>query len=42
MSKQEALLIASKYGLEREVAHLIHKGYSPEDALKEWDCYIDN
>ncbi len=37
MTVKEALATAKKYGLVGEVKHLINKGYSPEDALYEYD-----
>lgn len=37
-TREEAILEASKWGLEDEVTYLIDKGgYSPNEALAEWD-----
>ena len=38
LTRSRALIYASKYGLEREVAYLIdHQNLTPEEALSEWD-----
>ena len=37
MSTEQALCVAQKYGLEDEVRREIENGYSPEEALAEWD-----
>ena len=37
MTSKEAILIARKYGLEKEVRQELEAGLSPEDALSEWD-----
>jgi hypothetical protein len=38
LTRSRALIHAAKYGLQREVAYLIdHRGYTPEEALSEWD-----
>lgn len=37
MTREEALATASKYCLEAEVQSLLDRGYSPEEALAEWD-----
>ena len=37
MTKEQALRIASRYGLEAEVANEISSGLTPEQALYEWD-----
>ena len=38
LTRSQALVHASKYGLAREVAYLIdHKNLTPEEALAEWD-----
>lgn len=37
MTKEQALHIASRYGLEAEVAYEINSGLTPEQALYEWD-----
>ena len=36
-TREEAILEASKYGLEEEVTYLMDNGYSPNEALGEWD-----
>lgn len=39
-SKEDAIEIAALYHLEEEIRIAIDKyGLSPDDALKEWDCY---
>lgn len=37
MTKKEAIIIARKYNLEREIRQELEAGLSPEDALSEWD-----
>ena len=37
MSKFEAILIARKYNLEREIRQELASGLTPEQALEEWD-----
>ena len=38
MTRQEALGIAEKYCLQEEVLYCMDElGYSPEEALDEWD-----
>lgn len=37
MTKEEALEIARKYGLENEVNYAMKNGHSPEEALYEWN-----
>lgn len=37
MTKEEALKIASEWGLQGEVEYCINHGMSPEEALYEWD-----
>ena len=37
MSIKDAIATAKKYNLEWEVERLLKTGYSPEDALREWD-----
>ena len=37
MTKEEALRIAARCGLEAEVAREINSGLTPEQALYEWD-----
>lgn len=36
-TREEAIFEASKYGLEEEVTYLMDNGYSPNEALAEWD-----
>lgn len=36
-SAEEAIATAAKYGLQNEVQYLINHGYSPNEALAEWD-----
>lgn len=36
-TREEAVLEASKWGLQDEVTYLIDNGYSPDEALAEWD-----
>lgn len=37
MTDEEALEIAQEYNLEWEVQELLNEGYTPEEALEEWD-----
>lgn len=38
MSREAAISLAAKYGLENEIEHAIDVlGMFPEDALAEWD-----
>lgn len=37
MTKKEAIILARKYNLEREVRQEMEAGLSPEEALDEWD-----
>lgn len=37
MTKDEALIIAAKYGLDKAVSLAIGYGYSPDEALADWD-----
>lgn len=38
MSREEAISLATKYGLQDEIIYCIDVlGYSPEEALDEWD-----
>jgi len=36
-TREEALEYAAKFGLQNEVETLINEGYSPDEALYEWD-----
>jgi hypothetical protein len=38
-TREEALECAAKFGLQDEVEHLMNKGYSPDEALYEWDLF---
>ena len=38
-TRDEAIEIARKYGMETDVAEAMRKGYSPDDALQDWDIY---
>lgn len=37
MTPKEAIFIARKYNLEREIRQELESGLSPEEALFEWD-----
>lgn len=37
MTKEQALKIATCYGLEEEIAREINSGLTPEQDLYEWD-----
>lgn len=37
MTVKDALAIAGKYNLQYEVQQAIDNGYTPEEALGEWD-----
>ena len=41
MSEKEALEIARRNGCKTEVMQAIVEGYSPEDALDQYDCLPD-
>jgi len=41
MTREEALQIAAKYCLQEEVEWCINNGYSPWQALAEWDILPD-
>lgn len=36
-TRSEAILLADKYNLTSEVIYLMDNGYSPNEALAEWD-----
>lgn len=36
-TQEEAIATAEKYGLQEEVRYLMDNGYSPNEALAEWD-----
>jgi hypothetical protein len=35
---EEAVAAAANYGLEEEVKYLMDHGFTPDEALREWDC----
>ena len=35
---EEAIAAAANYGLEEEVKYLMDHGFTPDEALREWDC----
>lgn len=37
ITESEAISLSKKYNLEREIIDLIKRGYSPLEALYEWD-----
>ena len=37
-TEEEALAEAKKYGLEEEIKYLMEHGYTPDEALREYDC----
>lgn len=37
VSPKEAIFIARKYNLEKEIRQELESGLSPEEALEEWD-----
>jgi hypothetical protein len=37
MTREEAIAIANKYNLQAEVICCMDNGYTPEEALEEWD-----
>lgn len=37
MTREEAIAIANKYNLQVEVIWCMDNGYTPEEALEEWD-----
>ena len=36
-NKEEAIAKAAEYGLQEEITYLMEHGYSPNEALAEWD-----
>jgi len=38
-TKEEALQIAHKYELDEEVLAAMEYGFTPDEALEEWDIY---
>lgn len=41
ITRDEAIQVAKEYDLEQEVIDLIDSGYTPEEALEEWDILLD-
>lgn len=39
---EEAIAAAANYGLEEEVKYLMEHGYTPDEALREYDCEPDS
>ena len=39
VTEEEAIRIARTYGLEEEVRMMMEDGFTPEQALYEWDIY---
>lgn len=39
VTEEEAMRIARLYGLEEEIRLMIEDGFTPEEALYEWDIY---
>ena len=39
---EEAIAAAAKYGLENEVKYLMEHGYTPDVALRDFDCTLDD
>lgn len=37
-TREEALAIAKECGIVEEVTYLMDHGYTPDEALREWDC----
>lgn len=37
LTRKEALITAEKYGLREEISYLLDNGYTPNEALAEWD-----
>lgn len=37
MTKKDAIFLARKYNLEKEVRQELEAGLTPEQALEEWD-----
>jgi len=35
---EEAIAAATEYGLLEEVKYLMDHGFTPDEALREWDC----
>lgn len=35
---EEAIAAAANYGLEEEVKYLMDHGFTPDEALRKWDC----
>lgn len=39
---EEAIAAAANYGLKEEVKYLMDHGFTPDEALREWDCEPEN
>lgn len=37
MTKEEAIALAAKYNLQEDVEFMIDNGWTPEEAIDEWD-----
>lgn len=37
MTKKDAIFLARKYNLEKEIRQELEAGLTPEEALEEWD-----
>lgn len=38
LTEEQAIAEAAKWGLEEEVKYLMEHGYTPDEALREFDC----
>lgn len=41
-TREEALAIAKEYGMVQEISYLMEHGFTPDEALREWDCLPEN
>lgn len=39
---EEAIDVAANYGLAEEIKYLMDHGFTPDEALREWDCLPEN
>lgn len=39
---EEAIDAAANYGLAEEIKYLMDHGFTPDEALREWDCLPEN
>ena len=37
-TREEALAVAKEYGMVQEISYLMDHGFTPDEALREWDC----